>query len=1325
MGAVLLGLHDEEGLPLVVEATLPQTAWRLTMRENRESGVAGEPGLCLMPTGTSDVATGALKELTQAIFDPASTLRYGDLDVRIRRLRWLAAVTDTRWRVADVPGKERRVVVQDQAPRSIKGFALDTQVTCARAGARQGIPAKLCFNQVHGGTGSIAFSAVELLFGDTSANWRLEMQYAEEDKAGALFSDAATAGVVQIDRFSSHSKPGTFALPVSDARAAFRDTNSDKWWGQWQQASSTALAMAFKELTPAPLNETASVGAGFSRKDSAAQPLLSVLGDRKKLARSDEGRPALAGTVRMRPRLGTKQVSPTPAPGNHIPIGGGALGLARWLSAMVFGQTQQETDSSFGFGDGLLPAGQIEEFEQALNRRIALIEQLVLRRPTASLACTARANSVPCTGDLAKYTKLVDDIKAPGDAWQMVREKWTESRFATDGCAAPLAEHIRLLRVLKQLLAQGESTLREQLAALAAEASDLADPKAFDAWWQQGAPLRAVVQQVLREAPKTRSAAAHLLTRMLQRLAWQAKAFDDDRYARFVSQLKKLATKIGDVANDMNNTIDQLKGLWPTVAFLSVAAQQTAAENVEEAVSAVVMTNPMVVADVAAFLKACRQAETELGQQGKEFLKELIEFMAGIESFATAVNVPSLDHLARVGEDMVVQRLQEVWDGYRKQGERWLRDHEQQQRDELRKLLQDHPILNDETLKLIRDLEAGVRSALAAAANLGEAGADLLREVRSQPLDYVAIGRGVNFGLSDGTTEGYAAVRSAIEKLTSSVGRPLAVCDLGSGFSWDYLACENSVYLLKLGKRRPLDDILGELHERVRTDELPDPLRLVGKVRNTDPKPEAEKEKIRTWVSDMVDAEVAAADWQGLIILKPSIDFSDDKMTSEMCGLSQLTAEYVAFSGGTRDRPGKKSKSMQVWARIRSEAPKEAKENGLYPREAKDSDGALTLIEFDAHIRGTRLLPSSRVEMRLDMGRLFGKKAEDAAAAEERSKWRIRIVGRVIEPQKADAAPRFEFTAALEDALQIDIDKLFFKSIEIRRIEGVYRNQRATLAVNASIALKSTDGSAFQTSGDGKLMLSDFRMVFPRLDGASAVGRPREMRFDLGSLRGLLNPKRALTLGNFEFEVVGFGYLRSHPGERVEGAETADWRERDEQRKHLNRCFKPIGFDGIYSGSDFDAIGEMPYVVFSVTFGGLPVLDRKAASKLRIGLLVGLMTKETGGSARNEIVVAAGDLDASKIDINLFRVIRIQIERLLLLPDERSELDGRQYSAFYVEDFRLNILGWNLIGNQSEGEKKGKNGANVLHMQDHKGERGFAVFVPEPNSGDLIEMQWL
>jgi hypothetical protein len=1285
--AVLLNLSDETGLPVALEVKKEIPLEFTTRQIDRDA----------------DALTASTARSDSQGQEPLS------LRGKLLRLRW--DVSRGSW--ATNGTGELLHVPTNGSPLELHGFADNTWLELTDS------QAELVIGSVWGSS-AVVHSLLSLRIPDGKAT--LQSILDEEDYAGELFGLAPraedTRTLVRPDQVRSRVATRAFRLPINSPAllesGATRDFASAV--RKWRHEIDEELVKAFPELNK-PSGTSLHAAAGFQRQPAAKMTVASVLGEmpasgpankdgRLRVRTADElrlGRPIVVAKRDADQKGATDESRPTAL----------LRAALNWLVQTASADTPPKEYGADTFKFGVVDAkGTVKqaatELREAIKKLVHRYEELVLGRPgSASLDAS--------------------DVGA-------LRDRLLRQARRIEGSVAPSPEFVRLMR-LSKATADELKGLVQQLAKV----SQLTDGETFSGWWGKAAQAtKENVRTALGKAQQDSLLAAQDLMAALQRAAWWWMQNGLDLTATLdgiSTELDKMPR--ADASIDVWVEAARKKG-WPPTYF-----GPTTSKKLPDAFNGILMSKApdlglllRMVDEIDAEVTALKAKATAASGEARtqfEWLKTSFETLrrefkelertkerTKPESLLRAAGVPAVEWPVWLGQDQQLRDLRRQWDtgsdhliekakGNLKHLENATR--EQLEKD-LNELLRRNVGLDDVALEEIRRLRKEARTELGRAMGLGERGERVLRELRGFTPAYVAAGRGIVMGIDADDTKKLAGARDELEQLTALVGRPLELCRVGGGGIWRFAGTDRTVFVLKLGKRMGLAAILDELHVRHKTDDLIDPLGLgLSRVKSDGPTPSKE------WVEKYVDPVVQAEDWQGLILLNPQFDLDGDTVVRDVCGLSRIEAKYVAFAkplGGETDTSGK---AFDVWARASVAADEDAR-NPKSTLDLSETDAKITLLQFEVIVGRSRLSPDSRIDLRIDVGRLFGATKADASKANGKGSddWaRMVLVGRVLGAERPGEETRFGFATEFEKAQTFKIDKLVFDTLSVRGISAALRGGRTALEIDADLKLKALDDFKIDETTDAAMRLRDFRLVFPGADGGGAAGVPRAIRFDFGALQGTFKKPRALRMGLFELEIKEFGYVRRHADD------TPDGDSGSAARAQLKRRFKPLKGDQY---GTLDDVGELPYVVFGVTFGGLPGLDRSPEGRIRVDVLLGLNV------AKGSPVVAAGNAAGSDIRFDLFRVLQVYLGTLLFepnivptLPDATNKKNDRKpCSVLYVEDFRLAVLGWDLIGEQ---DSKGKSGATVLHLQNETGERGFGTYLKFKRDAGLVDLDWV
>jgi hypothetical protein len=459
---------------------------------------------------------------------------------------------------------------------------------------------------------------------------------------------------------------------------------------------------------------------------------------------------------------------------------------------------------------------------------------------------------------------------------------------------------------------------------------------------------------------------------------------------------------------------------------------------------------------------------------------------------------------------------------------------------------------------------------------------------------------------------------------------------------WFWFLDTDSTIVVKSGTRRSMAEVLRELHAAYRQPDRPNPLSV----------PDGDLDGfIATLEPDIRDKR----EWIGAFIIRPTIDLSQDEIVSTMTGLNTIEALYVALGGG---RPGATAKSgaeLDVIARIRKSAP--APDSADRPT-ARDAD--LTLVKFDVTVRNTRIA-QGEIACQLNLVELFG----------QTNKLESMLIQAVLPPVNAnDPARTFEFGCFFDRPLVVDIGILCVKSVAFRSLKTVKHGGDVAIDIDADLVLQS--GGLPMDLGDSPLVrLQDFRIRLPNLGPSNLqMGFARFVAFDFPAISIRLPSPRTLNLSAIDIIPTGLGFLRLTSAS-APSAELLDLKAR----------FKGVPIPGFsFRLEDLtDGDYSMPTVKLLLDLGKLPGLGGGGSFQLELVLGARVIR---GQQSPTDVFVGVGGFEADHLKIDLFRIITLEIDKLLFSSDYAAGLkqaNTTKVGLLLAEKIRLKILDWSPL----------------------------------------------
>jgi hypothetical protein len=500
---------------------------------------------------------------------------------------------------------------------------------------------------------------------------------------------------------------------------------------------------------------------------------------------------------------------------------------------------------------------------------------------------------------------------------------------------------------------------------------------------------------------------------------------------------------------------------------------------------------------------------------------------------------------------------------------------------------------------------------------------------------------------------------------------------------WKFLLGDDSTVIVKLTGERGIESILRDIESSYRTDARPNPLGL----------PVDFDEFI-----DRLDPAVRDPLWRGILVIGPTADISSDEELSTLAALSHIPMIYAAIGGA---HPELDPNDIDIYANIFRERPPFDAAAGA------EEDLTFTLIKFDATIRNTQLV-AGEVIFRIDLQTLLGKT--------EGLEKPLFLRGTLPREKKDDTqrgGGSFEFAAWFETPIEYKLDFAFIDTFTFRALRVGTHSGQTSVDIDADIKLQKWNvdlgGLAFDIGPDGAdhplLSLQNFRILLPSLPkGVSiAMGTPRLLNFDLPSISFAWPSARPFNLWEgIELKPIGLGFIRRALGSLA-----------------LDDLFGRYQWIGGPPSPQF----QLPYLRCEINFGKLPSFGGTSLSRLNLELLIGLVIDRIGDLP--SIAIGIGGLDARDISIDLFGILKLEIEKLIL-DRFTTKLDNKRAVTLFVDNPRLTILGWSPL---SENEKLAVMLAHGERRTDGRAVLGwYSRFKPgedEEESERFFTLHWL
>lgn len=520
------------------------------------------------------------------------------------------------------------------------------------------------------------------------------------------------------------------------------------------------------------------------------------------------------------------------------------------------------------------------------------------------------------------------------------------------------------------------------------------------------------------------------------------------------------------------------------------------------------------------------------------------------------------------------------------------------------------------------------------------------------------------------------------------------LCDFGSKH-WDFFLGDGSAVVLKLTGKRGMGAILEELRKTYATPARPDPLGLLDGKAGGDP-----VAALKGFV-ERLDPRIRDESWRGLLIIRPTADLRGDEQLRNLCGFPHLEVEYVAVGGGRPDvaPPAGAAASpfpttLDTYARIHQVRPAAGPDG----EEGALADAAFTLVRFDATIANARLV-DGEVVFRLDVLNLLGSEKKYPPILVRGTLPRAKPNPDGTAPAET---PSFEFSAWIDKPLELDIDVAFLKQLVFRALRVSTSKGRTSLEIDADLTFRDELGEielpvpGLALGGVGAVKLQNFRIVLPPVGAGTSVrmGLPRVVDFEFPSVSISIPKPRAITLwGGIELKPFGVGLMRKVADAATDFAALAD------------------RYQWLYGDPPWKDF-KFPFLRCELDFGKLPAFGGTQLSALRFELLVGVALR------RGQLPVlklAIGGVDARDISVDLFGLLKLEIERFLLR--QAVDKDKHELTLLLAKDVRLSILGWSPLPDAAD--------FSILFAQDaHDNSAALAWYADGLPEG-FFRLHWL
>ena len=365
---------------------------------------------------------------------------------------------------------------------------------------------------------------------------------------------------------------------------------------------------------------------------------------------------------------------------------------------------------------------------------------------------------------------------------------------------------------------------------------------------------------------------------------------------------------------------------------------------------------------------------------------------------------------------------------------------------------------------------------------------------------------------------------------------PVRPLKLGQSTAWTSCSNDESSVIVKLNGERSIAAILREIAQEYRTSARPNPLGIdvpKGADRATAP---------IEFLIDRLHPDLKGQAWQGILVINPKADISQDEVLRDLAGFEYLTAQYVAV-GGAQPKLGDVAANLDIYARILKEEPepKDAPSEAADPEtNAYEGDVKFALVKFDVTIKHTQV-ESGEIVFRIDLNNLWGRDRDwpDGQGGTVDKPQAIFVRGTIPrQVKKGDgdkAPPSFEFACWFDPVFRAQIEVAFVNSFVFRSIRVGRYNGSTALEVDGTVNIRpdvEQDGIPIPIKlGDGDLLpidLKDFRIIVPKLPRGGKIdfGIFRKLNFDFPSVRFKVPKPRAMNFLGIEIIPQRLGFVR-------------------------------------------------------------------------------------------------------------------------------------------------------------------------------------------------------
>lgn len=512
-------------------------------------------------------------------------------------------------------------------------------------------------------------------------------------------------------------------------------------------------------------------------------------------------------------------------------------------------------------------------------------------------------------------------------------------------------------------------------------------------------------------------------------------------------------------------------------------------------------------------------------------------------------------------------------------------------------------------------------------------------------------------------TKRFPLARSEAEPMMDAVwNQCFNLCAFATGKNWNFFLDHDASIVIKLGRKRSLGDVMREVVQMYAGADRPDPLGI-RPYAESDLAPLDSEEIVNAFIADL-DPDLMAAEWVGVLFIRPVADIHLDDVLRDLTGFDHIVASYVAVGGRKPKVASDRPPAIEVWAHILSE---NHDGRDLPADPWKVGDVKLALTKFDVKIRQTQL-SDANIEVSIYPQDIWGKQHPDPAFPT------IVLHGTLQAPADDPRGPKdLAFAAFFPTPLTLHIDLGFVKQLELSTLRVGRHNGATCIDIDGQLQMSRLD--AFDLSvdlgtDDLRLALQNFRINIPTLPKTTTIpiGDKRNLSFDFPSLSFAIPKPRSFNLFGIELTPTGLGYIR--------GNEEATYKAFLERYFWLQRLNL-----GTYSPDEYTA-----YMELDADFGKAPGFGLVDARGLRFSMALALKLKN---SKVDTAGLGIAGLDAKDLTLNLFGFLKLQIDQLriseakLLQGNEPAANHPPDAGAIIAKNIQLKIFNWSPAPNDS------------------------------------------